>query len=178
MEQSTIDTETETPKRPMFLTVLCILTFIFSALTIINGIASALMSNMVGQNAMAVKQLDSISNIMTMDSLVSPQEKAGQQFVEKMIESTISAITPEKIRNAAFANIAYGVFTLLGALLMWRLRKSGFWIYVLGVIIAIAAPVAIYGTGNWLGLISSIGMGLVGLVFIILYAVNIKHLVK
>jgi uncharacterized MnhB-related membrane protein len=65
---------------------------------------------------------------------------------------------------------------LIGAIMMWNLRKIGFWIYVLGTVIGIVAPLIIY-SGNLIGAISSIGIGFFGVLFVVLYAINKKQLV-
>ena len=141
MEQNeTINNLTTAPKRPTFLTVLCILTFIGSGLGIFNGITTAFMSTALG-------------GIMSEFSIA------------------------ENVKIFGIATIVASIITLLGAFMMWGLRKMGFWVYVIGVAISIGTPLVIYG-GNLMGAFSAIGIGFISIIFIILYGVNRKHLVN
>ncbi len=145
MEQNeTINNLTTAPKRPTFLTVLCILTFIGSGLGIFNGITTAFMSTALGGIMSEFSELDSIA---------------------------------ENVKIFGIATIVASIITLLGAFMMWGLRKMGFWVYVIGVAISIGTPLVIYG-GNLMGAFSAIGIGFISIIFIILYGVNRKHLVN
>ncbi|MES2616635.1 MAG: hypothetical protein V4613_02085 [Bacteroidota bacterium] len=162
-----------TPKRPTFLTVLCILTFIGSAWGIVGGFTSIMTAKTYGKVMDAAKQdMGTVT-----DSLSTVTSSASAEAATEMINTMVGSINEDTIRNNGIASIIASIFTLVGALLMWKLRKMGFWVYVLGVLISIVAPVMIY-SGNLLGAISAIGMGFIGILFIILYAVNRKHLVN
>ncbi len=52
---------------------------------------------------------------------------------------------PTQIRQVASAQLAYSLLTLIGAVLMFRLRRVGFWIYVAGVAVGLVLPVALAG---------------------------------
>lgn len=93
-----------------------------------------------------------------------------------MMKSLVGGMNAEAIKNNAYASILAAVLTLMGAILMWKLRKVGFWVYVLGTIISIVAPLIIY-SGNLIGAFTAIGFGFFGLLFIVLYAINKKQLV-
>jgi hypothetical protein len=58
---------------------------------------------------------------------------------------------------------------------MWNLKKNGFWIYVVAAVGGLVVPMVFLGGG----LLTALGvgfMGLISVVFIILYAVNLKHM--
>lgn len=150
-----------TPERPTFLTVLCILTFIGSGL----GVLGSLMGFM-GSAAL---------------SYFAPQGS--------MIGQVIGLV-------------ASGL-CLFGAIKMWGLYKQGFTFYVLGVVIAIVGSIvsvytvssavsqigaiegvdaemsnavgAVAGALAWTGVIFSI---IINGLFVLLYSMNRKHLVK
>lgn len=154
-------------QRPTFLTVLCILTFLGSSISLISGVFSFLTANTTAQ----------LSQVSMQDSKERLEEAGAQSgFAEKLMSDTRDAMTPENIKNASVAAAVAAVFTLLGAILMFGLKKKGFWLYVVGTIIAILAPAVIYGPGNLLSLFSLAGGAVVGILFVVLYALNYKHL--
>ena len=84
-------------------------------------------------------------------------------------------MTEENIRKSAIGATISGLFTLIGALLMWRLRRTGFYLYIAGIIVGLVVPFYLYGN-NILALGISSFSSFFGLVFIALYALNIKSL--
>lgn len=148
----------ETKLRPVFLTVLCILSFIGSSLGLIGAIwgyvsvkASAELYENMG-NAEGEDPLGVMSSVQ--DSLLNAVENA-------------------------LPNLIIGVFCsllcLVGAILMWKLNKKGFYIYALG---ELAQPITAFVLSGG-GLIGGIGAAfslIVALVFVVLYGMNYKHL--
>jgi hypothetical protein len=206
-----------TPKRTTFLTVLCVLTFIGSAIGVFSSISNILTadvsskmietmgnsideavesSNDQGATTMQDESdtlldvneiLDSTNSEMTEAEIVESGEQAiedvannvenkSAEAAANMMKSLVGGISAETIKNNAYASILAAILTLIGAIMMWKLRKIGFWIYVLGTVIGIVAPLIIY-SGNLLGAISAIGIGFFGILFVVLYAINKKQLV-
>jgi predicted cobalt transporter CbtA len=131
--------------------------------------------------------LDSTTSEMTEAEIVESGEQAiedvannvenkSAEAAANMMKSLVGGISAETIKNNAYASILAAILTLIGAIMMWKLRKIGFWIYVLGTVIGIVAPLIIY-SGNLLGAISAIGIGFFGILFVVLYAINKKQLV-
>jgi uncharacterized membrane protein YjjP (DUF1212 family) len=58
---------------------------------------------------------------------------------------------------------------------MFRLKKAGYWLYILGTAISIAGPLYIFG-GNLISMLSTVLIGIAGIVFVILYGLNLKYL--
>ena len=59
--------------------------------------------------------------------------------------------------------------------MMWNLRKMGFWLYVLASVASLIMPIVFLGGGLMTFL--SVGfMGVIAIIFIVLYAVNLKHM--
>ncbi|CAN5377896.1 hypothetical protein BH11BAC3_BH11BAC3_19230 [soil metagenome] len=164
------DYEQASPSRPQFLTIICILTFIGSGLGIISGSV---------QIATSEKQANQI--IITKKKAAADIQKkgdnnAGTRFAEKMVNSMSTTFTAENFRKTGIAAIIGALFCIGGALLMWQLKRIGFYSYILGVLIGIVSPFIIYGNDNLMAIITSIGVGFIGIVFIILYGVNVKHM--
>ncbi len=145
------------PKRPQFITVLCILTFIGCGLGIIFSIygyfsakASASMFDTMATNG------GDASGMM-----VQFQESA-----RKAVENALPNLV---------IGIVCSLLCLFGAIQMWNLKKQGFYIYAIGEIIP---PISafILGAGGIIGG-STAAFGLIiAIVWIVLYGVNLKHM--
>tara|TARA_B100001758_G_C18229857_1_gene514782 strand:+ start:116 stop:559 length:444 start_codon:yes stop_codon:yes gene_type:complete len=141
-------TSNDENKRPGFLTVLCILTFVGSGLGVLGGILG-----LIGSSALA--------------SLVP----AGGTVIQ-----------------TAGGLVAAGL-CLFGAIQMWGLKKQGFMLYLIGVIISIAISLyavltfptdGVFGaelvvSAMWTSF--AIGLG-INVLFVILYNINKKHLIN
>jgi len=156
--------------RPTFITVLCILTFIGSGWGLIGG-AIQYFSADKQASAMSISKEKAATDIQK-----SGKDDAGTQMAEKMVNSMTSAFTAENLKKTAIASIVGALFCLAGAFLMWQLKKNGFYIYIAGTLIGIISPFVIYGTDNFMSIITSVMVGFVGIVFVILYGVNLKHM--
>lgn len=164
-------TNPEKPIRPTLLTVLCILTFIGSGWGLIGSISNYM-------NA------DLTSSIVeeTMNSAKTEVEREisegddGAKVADKMLSGMSSITNPENIKKNALFSIVANLLTLGGAIMMFRLRKTGFWLYLAGTIIAIAAPIMVYGAANLLSLGMSAILGFFGILFLVLYSLNLKYM--
>ena len=58
---------------------------------------------------------------------------------------------------------------------MWNLKKVGFYLYIAGIIVLIAAPIAM---GKLIGIIGGAFIGFIGVIFIVMYGVNLKCMTK
>ena len=101
--------------------------------------------------------------------------KKRSLFGEKMMLSVSKMMTVENIQKSAMGAIIAAIFTLSGAILMWWLRRKGFYIYIAGILIGIIVPFYLYGN-NLMAIGVSSFSSFFGLVFIALYALNIKSL--
>jgi hypothetical protein len=154
--------------RPTFLTVLCILTFIGSGMGIFNSISSYRNAEMtVGiTNDVIDKAMDDVE-----DQLSDGDDAA---FLSEMMGAVSEGLTVENVKNLGIANGIGSLLTLIGAILMWSLDKQGFWLYLFGTIMAIIDPVMIYE--GLLGMMAGGGAAFLGIIFCVLYYLNIKHL--
>jgi hypothetical protein len=147
------------PARPQFLSVLCVLTFIWSGLVIL---VYALLSMCLGFS-----------------------EETSTMFVEKMQESnpTIQISDPaefcHQIGLVGLLGLVAKIGTLIGAILMWRLNKIGFFLYCI-------AEVSTYFFGLDINASSEEGKSygfmiftiIIDLIFIGMYAMNLKYMNK
>ena len=175
MESNLSEFEHEPASRSTLLNVLCILTFIGSSWAILTNIwAYSTAAHSAKMVSYASKRMtpDSVSK---KDSIEYNNKKKRAAFGEKMMVSFGKMFTEETIRKNAIGGIVSACFTLLGAVMMWRLRKIGFYLYIVGVLIGIILPFYLYGS-NLIAVGISAFSSFFGLVFIALYALNFKTL--
>ena len=184
--------ETVQTTKATFLMVLCILTFLGSGLGVVTSItgyrnakkdvtqvkdALSNKKDSTGQKTDTVKKNGvtiTINNSTDSAQLAQDTSKGGK-LAKKIISSVQEGMTVEKQQNSSIASLLSSLLCLVGAILMWMLNRKGYYLYILGVIVSIAAPLLIYGT-TILGYTGAGMSGLVGILFIILYGVNFNKL--
>lgn len=153
-------------KLPVFLKVLCILTFVGCGLSLI-GIIYNLAA---GTNAQS-----------TIDKL---QLQQGNEMIDGMVAGMKSKITvmDKWMKIQTYVSIANLALCLTGALLMWKRKKAGFYLYTLAQILLVAVSIGYYTVIKdvpFLGittLITQIIMIIFYGAFVIMYAANLKHM--
>jgi hypothetical protein len=156
MEQTTTTTASaEAGKRPTFLTVLCILSFIAAGLGIfgyitvltVMGAASAVASNMQSMGGEAGAASAALS-----EAMASAGPSAGLTWAYIIIGFVTTLVA------------------LYGVIKMWKLQKVGFFIYVGAMVVSTIMGIVYSGMGA-----SMVGI-LFTVLFIVLYGLNLKHL--
>lgn len=150
------NTTLETKKMPGFLKVLCILSFI--------GVGISIIMSIVGYVG--------LSALSSMSSTLS-------SFSEGTEMNTAVSSMDALIKNGALYYILLivaALVCLVGVIMMWKLKKTGFYIYVIGEIAPIILPFVLLGGFGVLGTMALI-MGMIfPIAFIIMYALNLKHM--
>ncbi|MCI5057688.1 MAG: hypothetical protein MRY83_16355 [Flavobacteriales bacterium] len=147
-------------KRPEFLTVICIMTFVGSAWGILSGLGTLafsdqLLDNMVQQAEMQEQLTEQIGG--TFGKILSMMSSINQDMIDNFVPLTIGSVIS-------------CIICLVGALLMWRLRKIGFYPYLIGELgLPIFNIVLIGGVMAYIGLFFPI-------LFVIFYAIHLKHM--
>ena len=135
MEEQKTEGQAQGLKRPGLLTVMCILTYIFSGIGIISGI--------LGLVAAGV-----LSNIM-------PTSLSGIMAVGGGMTGLIVGLVTT-------------IGTFAGAIMMWKLMKTGFIVYTASYLIRFIVPIFLpYGSFRIIPL-------LIMAAFVILYGINLK----
>jgi small basic protein len=145
------------PNRPLFLTVLCILGFLGSITSIItNGIGFF-------KSETEVTQILSGTEKTQLKNLFSFGKDAATAPLE------ISNLTPENFEKYSIGGIVAGLLCLIGVILMWLHKKSGFYSFVLGTFFNIITHFLLFGDNiGAMGL--SMLWALIGLVLVVLYS--------
>lgn len=159
------------PPRPTLLTILCYLT-IFGSVYMMFSSVSGLFSpdSLTKSTTMAMENWE-----MTVDQMINkdPNLKAS---LENVLSDVNAANSPSNMRDYSFFNLIYNLLTLFGARMMLKLRKNGFRLYFLGILISFISPLLVFGAGNLLGQAFALYFGVTGGLFAILYALNIKYM--
>ncbi len=66
------------------------------------------------------------------------------------------------------------IVVLIGVFMMWKLKKTGYYVYTLGQVASVATPFLIVGSLAG-GLMATLG-AIFPILFIILYGLNLKHM--
>ena len=174
MQRSLYEFESQPYNRPSFLTWLCILTFIGSGWAILSSIwyySTATSTPIVFSDN---RKVNSDSANPTDTAGVTIREKEGP--LEKRVKASFSKILKEKkIRKWGISGFIASLFTLSGALLMWKLKRIGYYIYIVGVIIGIVVPFYLFGN-DLIAVAATSYASFFGLIFIALYALNLKSM--
>lgn len=166
MEEFTLKKE-----RPTFLTVLCILTFLGSGWGALDGVIDYINAD----EAETVTALVEDAMDDAMDDIQDSEMSDSQiDMMEGLMDGVTSSLTEENIKNSSLVTILSCLLTLAGALLMWNLNKKGYYLYILGTVIAIVGMTMIFG--GLVGAVAAGFTGFIGILFIVLYGVNTKHM--
>ncbi len=171
MSNRTYEYETEPVTRPSFLSWLCILTFIGSGWAIASSVYTYVSAEKYSNIFSEEKPLKQDSAYV--DSRARHNERNA--LPEKIKASFVKILDKDNMRKFAIGNLVAALFTLTGALFMWRLKQIGFYIYILGVVFGLMVP--FYSYGNDLIAVGAASFNnFFGLVFIALYALNLKSM--
>jgi len=172
MENNLYDYETEPEKRPTFLTWLCILTFIGSGWAIVSDTGAYSTAHktatMFSQNIKVQINDSTIQNGVTVKGNHSPMRVKMKASLSKIFKE-------DNIRKTAIGGLVAALLTLAGGLFMWKLKRTGFYLYVAGVVAGILVPFFVFGN-DLMAIGASSFTNFFGLIFIALYAVNWKSL--
>jgi hypothetical protein len=151
-------------ERPVFLTVICILSFIGIGFAILGSIMNLALAPMMKEmSGVAQAGMDQATGE------ISSQAPGMLPFVQKIFGSSMAMM--EHLVPISLVNLICSGIALFGVIKMWQLKKFGFYLFAGGKIIIIIAPLIIVG-----GLMG--GLSLVGAIFpiafIVMYALNLK----
>ncbi|WP_302567687.1 hypothetical protein [Culturomica massiliensis] len=158
--------ETNQLKRPTFLTVLCILTFIGSGWGVLSQLFSLLFTNLVDVSAQT-EQLNTM-----MDNMESG---AGTSFLSGILSSSqeVMQATMMHAKSIAVIGLVLSLLSLCGAILMFSLRRIGFYIYTVAQLLLLFV-VPYFAGFSMIVVMGMLFSALFTVVFIILYALNLK----
>lgn len=158
----------ENAPRPKFLTVLCILTFISTGLSLLSGLYNLIFTGKQSEEQMLnakVEMAEAISQL---------KEMGANGFVEMM--EKINRMTIEVNDNfylASFISIATVGIGLFGAFKMWKGFKLGFHLYIVYNLLVVGAIYLYVSPQNIPSLIVIVNI-ILSSIFVFMYSRNLK----
>ena len=150
-------------RRPTFLVVLCILTFVGSGWNILGSLFYLFTANI----------MDSAISIEQNSAVVGELESQGiNSFFSGFWDSSLGLMQTEMqyAREIVISRLILSVVVFSGAILMFQLRRSGFYLYV-------AAQILLLFVLPYLTvLIKMFFPGILSFAFVALYAFHLKYM--
>ncbi|MEO8069152.1 MAG: hypothetical protein ABI599_15750 [Flavobacteriales bacterium] len=161
---------TGAPKRPTFLTVLCILSFIGCGLGLFSGISGYFTAKAMDNGSMG-KMMEGLSEAAG-DAAAADSMQDGMADVDKAMDAL--GMDFGAMANNSLAQGLLCIVVLIGVFMMWKLKKTGFYVYTASNLAYAACPFIFMGglAGGMMGILGAIGP----ILFIILYGLNVKHM--
>lgn len=158
---------TPVAKRPTRLTVLCILSFIGALYGLWSGYDFAFTNTPQEQLDQSMTELQEATDQYGPDSPIIGPLEIQVELNEKLLENA---------GPIGYSGMSLSLVSLVAVWLMWRLRKAGFWLYLLASVSDMVVAYLYMRGGDLLSNIPLFLTIAIALVFIILYAVSLKHM--
>ena len=126
--------------RSQFLTLLCVLTFLSCAWGLIDAVVSFLQTDAVSETAY-------VNRPATTPATPKQDAQTKKYFEDRSSGDAPTPSNPIQVRSLSVAQFIYSSLTLIGAILMFQLRRIGFWIYVAGIAIGVVMFLSLAGIG-------------------------------
>lgn len=155
-------------QRPTFLLVLCILTFVGSGWGLLSNLFSIFTNGL----------LDSSMQIEQYSSMMGELENSGSgSFMSGFLNSSMDVMraTAAHALEINIIQFVLSLLSLLGAILMFQLRRFGFYLYTTAQILSLFVLPYFAGFST-LVILGMLWGALLSLIFIVLYAVNLKYM--
>lgn len=149
--------------RPALLTVLCVLTFIGSGLSLMGNLMSMFISPF----------MDFFDPSMFDEAFSHLGNNPGDKLVEEMLNIAILAM--DNIVTISLLKFIFSALSIVGAIYMFKLKKLGFYLYIAAQVGFLAIGPIILGWNLFVS-ISIFFSGFFSILFIALYAINLKHM--
>jgi uncharacterized membrane protein len=159
--EPTTTTATVPAKRPKFLTVLCILSFVGIGLSLVFGI----------MNYFSYSALANAGNALDNLGAGAGSEKMGEAL--NAIADSFG-VDYSKLALASLIQTLLNLPILAGVILMWKQKKLGYFIYAPFELIQPALPL-VMGLGFFGGISAILGL-VFAIAFIVMYGLNLKHM--
>lgn len=157
----------EKEQRPAFLTVLIVLTWIAVGLAVIGSLNTLMNSG---------SSSDQIEEGMAAFDAFPNNDPAWSGFIDDTREFLVYSL--DNMMSIQLWTLVFYLIEGFAALLMFNLKKNGFWLYLACQIGFLGITFAFYPSGNIMTTLSIVTNLIVSLIFIFLYGLNLKHLTK
>lgn len=151
----------EPRKRPAFITVLAILSWIYVAI----GVLGALVNSFSSEEKQMQQIDEAIAIYDNMDEMPLRDE-----FIEVAVASR------DKLRITNLGNLIFLLIEGIAVFMMFNLKRNGFWLYTLAQIGLVSLLIMVMPWPNIISTLTVVFTLFLVLLFEILYAVNLKHM--
>ncbi len=170
MEEIEVGTSQPSNKRPTFLTVLIVLTWIWTAIMIMNTF-SAFTSGPLSEEQLAEQDLAAAENIKQMK-----EEGQGEfTYLIQMGQDRMHYIHEEAFMKNYVIILLISLLGAVSGYMMWNRRKIGFHLYILYSLLYIVMPYLIYPVSMVINFEIYFNLAIGGL-FVLLYSRNLHVL--
>ncbi len=154
-------------ERPALLTVIGILSFVGLGYRILTGTINATLGTITSSIAPFLN--DVFKNEADISDAPEP--------IQKLIHGIFNAITKlmENITGIYLTIVILSIVALLGVIMMWQLKKAGFYLYAAARVLIILVPFVFIGY-NLISILMFSGGLVFASLFIILYGINLKEM--
>jgi hypothetical protein len=161
-----METNSSIVKRPVFLTIICIISFIGLGMAIMKSLVMLAFSqlNTSIHSLLQTNFDEALTNIKNSDPSVLP-------LVQQIFDSVLKIINA--LPALAGLILLLSAVALTGVILMWNLKKAGYFLYSGAKVILIFVPIILTGT-NLISMIAAAVMFMGAAIFITLYGLNLK----
>ena len=163
-------TSTEQKKRPVFLVVLVVL----SMISIVIGFFSAILNMLSGPMTEEMLETYTANQYESIAVMRDLNSEGLANIIEQILQMTIYQ-NNEAFFSFHFLSLITVVVGFVGVMMMFRLQKLGFHLYIIYSLLPILILYILIPM-NMIPSFVVIGSLLLSAVFVILYALNLKHM--
>ncbi|MBN2212786.1 MAG: hypothetical protein JW723_00955 [Bacteroidales bacterium] len=153
--------------RPTMLTVVGILSFIGLGYRILTGLINAALGTATSSFAPFLEE------VFENEADLSDVPESLQGFIEGIFDSVTKLLA--NVSGIYLTIVLLAIIALLGVILMWQLKKTGFYIYTASRSLIAFVPFIFIGY-NMVSVIWFVSSIVFGILFIILYSLNLKEM--
>jgi len=151
----------EPRKRPTFITVLAILSWIYVAIGVLGALVNSLSSE--------EKQMEQI------DQAIAVYDDMDEMpFLDDSI--AVLEASRDNLRITNLGNLIFLLIEGIAVFMMFNLKRNGFWLYTLAQIGLVSLIIMVMPWPNSITTLTVVFTVFIVLLFEILYAVNLKHM--
>ncbi|MDG2226827.1 MAG: hypothetical protein P8L20_03750 [Flavobacteriales bacterium] len=157
-----VDFNNEAPrKRPAFITVLAILSWVYVAI----GVFSALANSLSSEEAQIEKIDEAIAIYDSMDDM---------PFLDDSV--AVLEASRDNLRVTNLGNLIFLLIEGIAVFMMFNLKRNGFWLYTIAQIGLVSLMIMVMPWPNLIPTLTVCVTLFLVILFEILYAVNLKHM--
>ena len=157
-----VDFNNEAPrKRPAFITVLAILSWVYVAI----GVLSALVNSLSSEEAQIEKIDEAIAIYDSMDDM---------PFLDDSV--AVLEASRDNLRVTNLGNLIFLLIEGIAVFMMFNLKRNGFWLYTIAQIGVVSLMIMVMPWPNLISTLTVCVTLFLVILFEILYAVNLKHM--